>query len=255
MLYGFEVDSGKNDIILGNINAYVAWSGDAAYAIDVASGDAEDEDGNVLEDSARRSISYYIPEEGSNIWFDGLVMPSGSNNYDAVYAFLDFICDPSSVYDNMNYIGYTSVIGGDEIFEGIAVDWFDESSDLGVDEGIEVDLSYFFGQGDYTIRVSEEMYGRVIAQYPTQEIVNRCAVMEYFKKDVIMDINDMWEQVKGETFPTWLIILIAVLVVLLGIAIVIIRNKEKFPWLKLPENDKTYYERIGCKVIKKEDII
>ena len=252
MLYGFELDDGKNHIILGNIDAYVAWSGDAAYAIDVATGEVEDEDGNKLEGNARRSISYYIPEEGSNIWFDGLVMPAGSNNYDAVYKFLDFICDPENVCANMDYIGYTSVIASDEIFESIPKGWNEE---LAVGEGKEIDLSYFFGQGDYTITVSDEMYGRVIAQYPTEEIVNRCAVMEYFKKDVIMDINDMWEQVKGETFPTWLIILVAVLVVLIGIAIVIIRNKEKFSWLKLPENDKTYYERKGYKVIKKEDIL
>ena len=255
MLYGFEVDSGKNDMILGNINAYVAWSGDAAYAIDVASGDAEDEDGTILDENKRRDISYYIPEEGSNIWFDGLVMPAGSTNYDAVYEFLNFICDPENVYDNMNYIGYTSVIGGDDIFDGIAVDWFDESADLGVNEGIEIDLSYFFGNSrEYKIKVSEESYGRVIAQYPTAEIVERCAVMNYFKNDVLMDINDMWEQVKGETFPVWLILLIVGFVVLLAVIIVLSRNKDKIKWIKLPESDKYSLENKGYKIIKKEDI-
>ena len=114
MLYGFEVDSGKNDIILGNIMAYVAWSGDAAYAIDVASGDAEDEDGTVLEGDAIRNLSYYIPDEGSNIWFDGFVMPSASRNYDAAYKFLEFISRPESVYRNMNYTGYTSIVADGE---------------------------------------------------------------------------------------------------------------------------------------------
>ena len=37
----------------------------------------------------------------------------------------------------------------------------------------------------------------------------------------------MWEGVKGETFPTWVIILIAGLVVLLAVAIVFYRKKDK----------------------------
>ena len=237
MLYGFEVDSGKNDIVLGNIDAYVAWSGDAAYAIDVASGEVEDEDGTFVENV--RNLSYYIPDEGSNIWFDGFVMPSGSNNYDSAYKFLEFISRPENVIRNMDYTGYTSMIGGEEIFEEIVVGWFDESEDLEEGEGEVVDLGYFFGEGDYTVLVSPEGKGRLIAQYPTAEIVQRCAVMSYFDNDTLMSINEMWEGVKGETFQAWLIILAISLVVVLAILILLLRNKEKFKWLKLPERKKT----------------
>jgi spermidine/putrescine transport system substrate-binding protein len=252
MLYGFEVDSGKNDIVLGNIDAYVAWSGDAAYAIDVASGEVEDEDGSFVEDT--KSLSYYIPDEGSNIWFDGLVMPSGSNNYDAVYKFLSFISRPENVIRNMDYIGYTSMIATDEIYEEIVLGWFDESEDLEEGEGVEVDLSYFFGEGDYKVIVSEECYGRLLAQYPTHSIAERCAVMNYFDNDTLMNVNEMWEGVKGETFPLWLIILIASLVVLFAILLVLNRNKDKIKWFKLPERKTTYAERKGLKIIKIEDI-
>lgn len=266
MLYGFEVDSGKNDIVLGNIYAYVAWSGDAAYAIDVASGEVEDDDGTFVENV--RDLSYSIPEEGSNIWFDGFVMPSGSTNYDAVNKFLEFISRPASVYRNMNYTGYTSMIGGGEfvaedengeeyqtdIFNEVVLGWFDESEDLGEGEGVIVDLSYFFGDGDYTVTVSEEGFGRLIAQYPTAEIVEKCAIMSNFSSETLMDINDMWEGVKGETFPEWLIILIVCAIVLLMVLIVLYRNKEKFPWLKLPERKKSYAERKGLKVVKIEEL-
>ena len=252
MLYGFEVDSGKNDIVLGNIDAYVAWSGDAAYAIDVASGEVEDEDGTFVENV--RNLSYYIPDEGSNIWFDGFVMPSGSNNYDSAYKFLEFISRPENVIRNMDYTGYTSMIGGEEIFEEIVVGWFDESEDIEEGEGEVVDLGYFFGEGDYTVIVSPEGKGRLIAQYPTAEIVQRCAVMSYFDNDTLMSINEMWEGVKGETFPTWLIILAIALVVVLAILIVLLRNKDKFKWLKFPERKSTYAERKGLKVIKIEDV-
>ena len=272
MLYGFEVDSGKNDIVLGRIDAYVAWSGDAAYAIDVAAGEVEDEDGSFVEDKNLRDLSYSIPEEGSNIWFDGFVMPSGSTNYDAAYKFLEFISRPENVYRNMNYTGYTSMVAGngtekieienenggvDELtlFQAVVLDWFDESEDQDPQTVYEeVDLSYFFGNDDFTVTVSEEGYGRLIAQYPTADIVNRCAVMSYFDSETLMRINDMWEVVKGETFPTWLIILIAVFVVLLAVVVVAYRNKEKIKWLKLPERKTTLAERKGYKIVKVEKI-
>ena len=273
-LYGFEVDSGKNDIILGNIDAYIAWSGDAAYAIDVAAGDAEDEDGTVLDGADTRSLSYYVPNEGSNIWFDGFVMPSGSNNHQAVYKFLEFISRPENVYRNMNYTGYTSMIAGGNtfdveieeddgsiivenlsLFDAVVTGWFDEGY-TEVEEGtIEVDLSYFFGNdNEYKIIVSEESYGRLIAQYPTEEIVNRCAVMSYFAPDTLLDINEMWEKVKGETFPTWFLILFFVIVALLAVFMVLYRNKEKISWFKLPERKTTYAQRKGLKVVKKEHL-
>ena len=254
-LYGFEVDSGKNDIVLGNIDAYVAWSGDAAYAIDVAAGEYEDEDLGSLDENELKSLSYYIPDEASNIWFDGFVMPSGSNNYEAVYKFLKFISSSSSVYANMNYTGYTSMIAGDYIFDNVVVEWFDESDDLGADDGKEVDFSYFFGtDGDYTIRVSEESYGRLMAQYPTEEIVNRCAVMSFFDSETLMDINEMWESVKGETWPWWVIILIISLVVLLAILMVLYKHKDKIKWFKLPERKKSYAERKNLTEISKKEI-
>ncbi len=250
-LYGFEVDSGKNDIVLGNIDAYVAWSGDAAYAIDVASGEVEDDDGTFVENT--RNLSYYIPEEGSNIWFDGLCMPSGSTNYDAVYKFLEFISREENVIRNMDYIGYTSVLGGDQLFDEIVLGWFDESEDLEDGEGITVDLGYYFGQGDYNVVVSEEGYGRLMAQYPEESIADRCAIMSFFPNDALMEINDMWEQVKGETFPVWVLILTAVLMVLISVFLVLARNKDKLSWIKLPQR-KSYAEKKGLKLIKTEEV-
>lgn len=270
MLYGFEVDSGKNDIVLGNINAYVAWSGDAAYAIDVAAGEVEDDDGTFIEGDAIRNLSYSIPDEGSNIWFDGFVMPSGSNNHDSVYKFLEFISRPENVYRNMNYTGYTSmVVGGDfaepiidedgntfnNLYDAVFLGWFDESEDLEVGEGKTVDFSYLFGvpANTYTVTVSEESYGRLIAQYPTEDIVARCAIMNNFDSDTLMVINDMWEKVKGETFDLWLIILIVALVVLLATLIVILRNKDKIFKTEFVAV-QTKPRKKGYKVVKIEEL-
>ena len=287
MLYGFEVDSGKNDIILGNINAYVAWSGDAAYAIDVAAGDAEDEDGELIEDKSIKQLGYYIPDEGSNIWFDGFVMPSASDNHDAVYKFLEFITRPESVYRNMDYTGYTSIVANGDftlfdeeteeeyetsLFDEVVLGWFDETeylledadvqdvsqiteeqmSELGY---IEVDLSYFYGaeEGEYTVLISEEGYGRLIAQYPTLDEISRCAVMQNFSSDSLMEVNDMWESVKGTTFSTWFILVIVSLVILLGIFMVLIRNKDKLNIFRIREREDKLKKK-GYKIIKKEKI-
>lgn len=266
-LYGFEVDSGKNDIVLGRIDAYVAWSGDAAYAIDVAAGLYEDEDVGELEKEV--PLSYYIPDEGSNIWFDGFVMPSGSQNYEVVYKFLEFISSSSSVYANMNYTGYTSMIArGDDfevededgnlyttnLFDEVVLGWFDESEDLEEGEGITVDLSYFFGGSseENSVVVSEEGYGRLIAQYPSEKEVSRCAVMSYFGGEELMAINEMWEHVKGETLPTEIIVMTIVIVVLLAVLMIAYRNKEKLSFLKLPERKTTYAQRKGLKLISRE---
>lgn len=282
MLYGFEVDSGKNDIVLGNINAYVAWSGDAAYAIDVALGEVEDEDGSYVEKTV--PLSYKIPDEGSNIWFDGMVMPAGSDNYDAVYKFMDFISRPENVATNMNYIGYTSLVAGDTVYNDVVLDWFDESedflqasTDFLIKEGVSdvselsqqkfdellvetgysvVDLSYFFGTGgDYKVTVSNEGYGRLMAQYPTIETLNKCAIMQNFDNETLLSINDMWETVKGETFPVWLILLVVGIVLLLAVLIVLYRHKEKVKWFKLPERKQTSMEKKGYKAIKKKNIL
>ena len=256
MLYGFEVDSGKNDIILGNIYAYVAWSGDAAYAIDVASGEVEDEDGNTITEDKIRTLSYSIPEEGSNIWFDGFVMPSGSTNQENAYKFLEFISRPENVIRNMDYTGYTSMIATDEIYEEIVIGWFDESEDLDENEGKTVDLSYLFGgnAGDYEVVVSEESYGRLIAQYPEEKIVAKCAIMGNFDGDTLMTINDMWEGVKSEKFATWLILLVVALVVLIALTVIIFRNREKWKWLNPDPNSLTKMEKKGYKRIKVENI-
>ena len=301
-LYGFEVDSGKNDIINDRIDAYVAWSGDAAYAIDVASGEVEDEDGSFVENAS--SLSYYIPDEGSNIWFDGFVMPSGSKNYDAVYKFLEFISRPETVYRNMNYTGYTGMVANGEfmmededgteyettIFDEILIGWFDESEYLAeelselpeyedksfeeildivanfseeeiIDNGYVLadlkEFEYFFGEisDDYRLIISESSWGRLLAQYPTADIVERCAIMNNFDSETLLSINEMWETVKGETFPLWLILLIVGLVILLAVVMVLYRNKEKIKWFKLPERKTTYAERKGYKILKKENII
>lgn len=193
-VFGFEVDNGKNDIVTGKIAINVAWSGDAVYSMDVA------------EEEEEVYLNYSVPLEGSNIWFDGWIMPKGANK-ELAQDFVNFLCLPEIAARNMGYIGYSTSIAGDAIFE-LVNEWYGVSED---EEGEYADLSYFFGDtisseykidGKALVKVSER--GRQFdAQFPSEEIINRCAVMEDFK-----DKNDavlaMWENVKLGDFSIWL---------------------------------------------------
>ena len=217
-LYGFEVDSGKQDIVTGKISINFAWSGDAITSMNEAEEPIYDEEtGEVINEGV--SLKYIVPDECTNIWFDGWVMPKGANR-ELAEKFLDFLSRPENAAANMNYIGYTSAVAGDEVFEQM-VDWYDESADpenRGTDENGEAllpyYLNYFFGgtgeYDDYVIYISEESENRQLsAQYPTEEVLARSAVMQYFDNEVNAKVNEMWEEVKGLPIPLWAYIVIA----------------------------------------------
>ena len=123
-VYGLEVDSGKQDIVTKKIGINFAWSGDASYSIY----QAHDEE-QVAEPF---DLLYSVPELGSNIWFDGWVIPKdetrSQEQYDLAHLFIDFISTPDNAAQNTEYIGYTSFIGGDAIVDYVR-DCYDNRTD------------------------------------------------------------------------------------------------------------------------------
>lgn len=226
-VYSFETDSGKADMVTGKVIANFQWSGDGVYIMDLA-----DEDGTELW--------YSVPEECTNLWFDGWVMLKNGINGDArkkqaAEAFINFVSRPDNAVRNMYYIGYTSAIAGDTVFEyldwnyGMVFDQTDEEwFDAEITEVYEYDLSYFFGEGyslyidasqliieDATTSVEQlgyEDYGNTIeytvyssgkiskgrqafTQYPTENVINRSVIMLDFG-DRLAQINQMWINVR-----------------------------------------------------------
>ena len=112
-LYGFEVDNGKSDIVTGKIAINFAWSGDAVYSMDTA------EYGN---GNNPVYLNYEVPEEGSNIFFDGWVMPKGAD-IELAQSFVNFLCSPEIAVRNMNFIGYTSSVVSNEVLDMIN-EWY-----------------------------------------------------------------------------------------------------------------------------------
>ena len=55
-----------------------------------------------------KHLHYIVPKEGSNLWFDNMVMPKTVKNKKAAYAFLNFMLVPENARENAEYVGYAT---------------------------------------------------------------------------------------------------------------------------------------------------
>lgn len=80
------------DKMIGNEAALaVVWSGDAIYC------KRENSD-----------LEYAIPEEGSNLWFDSIVIPKTAKHQKEAEMYINYMCDPEIAFKNTDYIGYST---------------------------------------------------------------------------------------------------------------------------------------------------
>jgi spermidine/putrescine transport system substrate-binding protein len=167
-LAGWEADFGKEMMTKGEIWMNYAWSGDAVWAIDEAS-------------QVGVSLAYEIPQEGSNIWFDGWIIPKYARNVKAASYFLNYLCQPEIALRNMDISGFSSAVATPEIVEAQLDSTLTET----------VNASYFFGPGNDKLKLNP-------VQYPDSSVVSRCVLLHDF-----MDKNDkvleMWSRVKGNS--------------------------------------------------------
>ncbi|MBO0601091.1 spermidine/putrescine ABC transporter substrate-binding protein [Sporosarcina sp. E16_3] len=78
-------------MINGEAAISLTWSGQAADMM------YENED-----------INYIVPEEGSNLWFDNMVIPRTSKNIEGAHAFINFMLDADVAAQNADYVGYST---------------------------------------------------------------------------------------------------------------------------------------------------
>ncbi|MFS1663785.1 ABC transporter substrate-binding protein [Streptococcus sp. zg-JUN1979] len=57
---------------------------------------------------ANEDLVYVVPSEGSNLWFDNLVIPKTVKHQKEAYAFINFMLDPKNAAQNAQYIGYAT---------------------------------------------------------------------------------------------------------------------------------------------------
>lgn len=79
----------------------LVYSGDAAYIM------AENE-----------NMGFYMPEGGTNLWSDAMVIPKNAQNPELAHEFINFASDYDGAYDNSSYVGYTSP--NEEVMEDLS---------------------------------------------------------------------------------------------------------------------------------------
>jgi len=207
---GWEVDFGKEEMTKGKTWMDVLWSGDAQWAIDEAEEMGVD-------------LKYVIPEEGSNVWFDGWCIPKYAKNKKAASYFINFMCMPQNAILNMEEIGYVSVIADSTILAWAENEDIDQT----------VDLSYFFGPKATAIHANPVFY-------PDKSIIDRCALMHDCDQHTSAMLN-MWNHVKGDNLNRAMIIfsiIVAVAIVGLLILRIIKGLKQKTKQNKHKKNRK-----------------
>ncbi len=187
---GWEVDFGKEEMTKGNAWLNLSWSGDAQWAID------EGKEMGV-------TLRYIVPEEGSNVWFDGWCIPKYAVNTKAASYFINYMCMPQNAIYNMEEIGYVSVIASPEIME-----WCE-------DEDIEetADLTYFFGEGADSVHANQVFY-------PDRSIIDRCCLM-HDCGDKMKDMMEMWQRVRGDNLSNTTIIVIVTVIAAIIVTVVV----------------------------------
>ncbi|EPD52958.1 hypothetical protein HMPREF1210_01338 [Paenisporosarcina sp. HGH0030] len=53
-------------------------------------------------------IDYAVPKEGSNLWFDNMVIPKTAANVEGAHKFINFMLDPEVAAQNADYVGYST---------------------------------------------------------------------------------------------------------------------------------------------------
>ena len=255
--FGFEVDSGKTDMVSGEkIGANLAWSGDATWAIYEAQTENDAE------------IYFSLPEEGSNIFTDSWAIPKVSNQHQYALDFIEFMCEPEHAIANMDAVGYTSSTATEDVLDYVR-DYYDVRVAM-EEEGLtdaelkemsdEYDIRYFFKDNiddsllddaiiwswkldseetteekvnGELIEVPYAVYGRMLhSQFPEEHQRYKLCMMDDFGKDN-QAVIEMWQQVRTNPLPLWAIIVLAVqATAVVALIIYLIVDRKRFNKVK-----------------------
>lgn len=91
LVLAYVGDNVKDMLINEETAMAVVWSGEASTVI-----------------QEYDYFEYALPKEGSNMWFDNIVIPKGSKNIEAAHKFIDFLCRGDIGFKNADYVGYAT---------------------------------------------------------------------------------------------------------------------------------------------------
>jgi spermidine/putrescine transport system substrate-binding protein len=91
MVLAYVGDEVKDKMILGEAALAVVWSGDAVFM-----------------KKENPDLEYAIPKEGSNLWFDAMVISKTAKHQKEAEMFINFMCETDIALENTEYIGYST---------------------------------------------------------------------------------------------------------------------------------------------------
>lgn len=86
-------DDVMDNMISGNKAMAVVYSGDGAYIID-----------------ENENMDFFIPDQGSNVWTDGMVITKDCQNTKLAHQFINYFLEEDVATTNTKYIGYDSAV-------------------------------------------------------------------------------------------------------------------------------------------------
>ena len=91
LVLAYLVDEAKDKMIAGEGALAVVWSGDAMFMME-----------------KNPDLAYAIPKEGTNLWFDSMVVLKGTKHKAEAEEFINYMTRPDIAKKNVEYIGYAS---------------------------------------------------------------------------------------------------------------------------------------------------
>lgn len=82
-----------DNMISGNKALAVVYSGDASYII-----------------SENPNLDYFTPEQGTNRWYDAMVITKDCSEVQLAHEFINFMISDKSALSNTEEVGYTSTV-------------------------------------------------------------------------------------------------------------------------------------------------
>ena len=93
LVQSYVMDEVKDKMINGEATFATVYSGDAIF---------------IQEEAPDLNLQYVVPKEGSNKWFDVMVIPKGAKHKSEAEEFINFLSEPENAKENVEYIGYAT---------------------------------------------------------------------------------------------------------------------------------------------------
>ncbi len=174
-VYKYEEDNGKIEMSNNESEAKLGlfWSCDAGFVMNDYESEAKGCAKAVTTDG-NKTLKYVVPEEGSNVWIDGWVIPKHAKNKKLAEMFINFLL--TEPINKLNAV-YAGAPGANA-----------EAMDALKSEILQDD-EYFAGTESWF----QDMY--IEMMFPTETTLNRCYVMGDFK-DMYDKMTQMFDDVQ-----------------------------------------------------------